>query len=207
VDVGVVPAVELASTAGVDIGAGGAIAVNERLETNFPGVYAAGNCAETHHLGSGRASWVPLGTVAAKQGRVAGDNLAGRRSRFAGAVGTSSVKVFDVVVARTGLNAHEAQRAGFSVVASTIEGRSRAHYFGDGRGTVKVLADRDSGRLLGAQIVGSPEAATAIDVAATALTAGMTVTEAAQLDLAYAPPVGALWNPLLVALNTLTREI
>jgi NADPH-dependent 2,4-dienoyl-CoA reductase/sulfur reductase-like enzyme len=207
VDVGVAPSVELAAKAGVDIGASGAIAVDERLETNFPGVYAAGNCAETHHLVSGRRSWVPLGTVAAKQGRVAGDNLAGRRSRFIGAVGTSIVKVFDVVAARTGLTSEEATRAGFSLAASTIEGRSRAAYFGGAPATVKVLADRDSGRLLGAQIVGSPEGASAIDVAATALTAGMSVGDAAQLDLAYAPPSGALWNPLLVALNTLSREI
>ena len=207
VDVGVKPAVELAAKAGVDLGASGAIVVDERLETNFPSVYAAGNCVETQHLVSGRASWIPLGTVAAKQGRVAGENLAGRRARFAGAVGTSIVKVFDAVVARTGLCTEEAKQAGFSVVASTVHGRSRASYFGDGPGTVKVLAERDSGRLLGAQIVGSSEAAAAIDVAATALTARMTVAEAAQLDLAYAPPQGALWNPLLVAMNTLTREL
>ena len=206
VDVGVVPSVELASTAGVDIGASGGIVVNDRLETNLPGVYAAGNCAETHHLVTEGPALVPLGTVAAKQGRVAGENLAGVRSRFLGAVGTSIVKVFDVVAARTGLSSVEAARAGFSVVESRIEGKSRAHYFGGAPATVKVLADRDSGRLLGAQIVGSAEAAASIDVAATALTARMTVREAAQLDLVYAPPAGALWNPLLVAMNTLMRK-
>ncbi len=206
IDVGVVPSVELAAKAGAEIGASGAIVVNERLETNLPGVYAAGNCAETHHLVSGRPALIPLGTVAAKQGRIVGENLAGEHSRFIGAVGTSIVKVFDVVAARTGLNTEEATRAGFSVIESTIEGRSRAHYFGGATATVKVLADRDSGRLLGAQLVGSAEAAPAIDVAATALTARMTVREAAQLDLAYAPPAGALWNPLLVAMNTLMRR-
>jgi len=206
VDVGVAPSVELAAKAGAEIGSSGAIVVNERLETNLPGVYAAGNCAETHHLVSGRPALIPLGTVAAKQGRIAGENLAGERSHFIGAVGTSIVKVFDVVAARTGLNTEEATRNGFSVIESTIEGRSRARYFGGATATVKVLADRDSGRLLGAQIVGSAEAASAIDVAATALTARMTVREAAQLDLAYAPSAGALWNPLLVAMNTLMRS-
>jgi len=205
VDVGVAASVELAAKAGVEIGSSGAIVVNERLETNLPGVYAAGNCAETHHLVSGRPAWIPLGTVAAKQGRIAGENLAGEHSRFIGAVGTSIVKVFDVVAARTGLNTDEATRDGFSVIESTIEGRSRARYFGGAPATVKVLADRDSGRLLGAQLVGSAEAASAIDVAATALTNRMTIREAAQLDLAYAPSAGALWNPLLVAMNTLMR--
>jgi NADPH-dependent 2,4-dienoyl-CoA reductase/sulfur reductase-like enzyme len=207
VDVGVVPSVELAAAAGVDIGPSGGIVVNERLETNLPGVYAAGNCAETHHLVSGGPALIPTGTVAAKQGRIAGENLAGGRSRFVGAVGTSIVKVLGVVAARTGLNTAEATRAGFAVFDSRIEGRARAHYFGGAPASVKVLADRVSGRVLGAQIVGSAEAAAAIDVAATALTCRMTVREAAQLDLAYSPPAGALWNPLLVAMNTLMREL
>lgn len=207
VDVGVVPAVELADRAGIELGATGGIAVNERLETNCAGVYAAGNCAETFHLVSGRPALIPLGTVAAKQGRVAGENLAGVRSRFVGAVGTSIVKVFDVVAAKTGLNVGEAASAGFETIESRIEARARAHYFGGASATVKVIADRDSGRLLGAQIVGSAEAAATIDVAATALTAQMRVRDAAQLDLAYAPPTGALWSPLLVALNTLSRQL
>ncbi len=207
VDVGVVPSVELAENAGVELGPTGAIQVNDRLETNLPGVYAAGNCAETHHLVSGRPSLIPLGTVAAKQGRIAGENLAGRHSRFIGAVGTSIVKVFDIVAAKTGLNLREAERDGFSAVESKILAPARAHYFGGAPASVKVIAERDSGRLLGAQIVGSAEAAAVIDVAATALTAGMTVRDAAQLDLAYAPPAGALWNPLLVAMNTLAREL
>ena len=207
VDIGVAPDVELASEAGIELGQSGAIAVSERMETNLAGIYAAGNCAETLHLVSGRPTTIPLGTVAAKQGRVAGENLAGRRNRFRGAVGTSVVKVFGVAAARTGLSSAEAVAAGFAVAEATIEGTFRARYFGDAKGTVKVIADRGSGRLLGAQIVGSDEAALRIDVAATALTAKMTVHEASQLDLGYVPPLGALWNPFLVALNTLTREL
>ena len=206
VDIGVAPSVELAADAGIELGPSGAIAVNERMETNLAGVYAAGNCAETLHLVSGRPAAIPLGTVAAKQGRVAGENLAGRRTAFRGAVGTSIVKIFDVAAARTGLSSNEAREAGFRVVESTIEGRFRAHYFGGAKASVKVLADRDSGRLLGTQIVGSDEGALRIDVAAAALAAKMTVVEASQLDLAYAPPLGALWNPFLVALNTLARQ-
>ena len=207
VDIGVDPDVALASDAGIELGRSGAIAVSERMETSFAGIYAAGNCAETLHLVSGRPTIMPLGTVAAKQGRVAGENLAGRRSHFRGAVGTSIVKVFGIAAARTGLSSAEALAAGFAVAVATIEGTFRARYFGDAEGTVKVIADRDSGRLLGAQIVGSDEAALRIDVAATALTAKMTVHEASQLDLGYVPPLGALWNPFLVALNTLARDV
>jgi NADPH-dependent 2,4-dienoyl-CoA reductase/sulfur reductase-like enzyme len=207
VDVGVVPRVELAARAGIRIGASGAIAVSDRMETSIPAVYAAGNCVETLHLVSGRAAPIPLGTVAAKQGRIAGENLAGRRSRFAGALGTSIVRVFDVTASSTGLSSSEAERAGFRPVSAVIEGKFRAHYFGGAPATVKVLAERGSGRFLGAQIVGSAEGAIRIDVVATALTAGMTVEAAAQLDLAYAPPVGALWNPILIAMNQLAREL
>jgi NADPH-dependent 2,4-dienoyl-CoA reductase/sulfur reductase-like enzyme len=207
VDVGVDPEVELAVAAGVRLGPSGAIAVTDRMETNLPGVYAAGNCAETLHLVSGSAAPIALGTVAAKQGRVVGENCAGRRTRFHGAVGTAIVKVFDLFAARTGLNESEARRAGFVPVSSTITGGFSASYFGPPTGVVKVIGDETSGRLLGAQIVGDLEAALRIDVAAVALTSRMSVEEAAQLDLAYAPPAGALWNPLLVALNTLAREL
>jgi NADPH-dependent 2,4-dienoyl-CoA reductase/sulfur reductase-like enzyme len=208
VDVGVEPRVELAAKAGIHLGASGAVAVNEYLETSVPAIYAAGNCAETVHLVTGRAAAIPLGTVAAKQGRIAGENLAGRRSRFDGAVGTSIVKVFGVTAASTGLSTREAEREGFRPVSSTIEGKFRAGYFDSGApAAVKVIADRETERLLGAQIVGSSEGATRIDVLATALTARMTVRDAAQLDLAYAPPVGALWNPVLVAMNQLAREL
>ena len=207
VDVGVAPAVELAVSSGVELGPSGGIAVNDRLETNLPGVFAAGNCAETWNLVSERPEIALVGTVAAKQGRVAGENLAGRHSRFRGMVGTGLVKVFDVSVARTGLSLAQAEAAGFRVVHSRVEGRFQADYFGDAKASVKVVADRDSGRLLGAQIVGAAEGALRVDVAAAALTAKLTVEEASQLDLAYAPHAGALWNPLLVALNTLMREL
>jgi NADPH-dependent 2,4-dienoyl-CoA reductase/sulfur reductase-like enzyme len=208
VDVGVEPRVELAVKAGIRLGPSGAVAVSERLETSVPSIFAAGNCAECTHLVTGRPMTIPLGTVAAKQGRIAGENLAGRKSRFAGALGTSLVKVLGVTAAATGLTSMAAQREGFQPVAAAIEGPFRASYFGSGApAKVKVIAERESGRLLGAQIVGSAEGALRIDVLAAAITAGMTVRDASQLDLAYAPPSGALWNPILVALNALARQL
>jgi NADPH-dependent 2,4-dienoyl-CoA reductase/sulfur reductase-like enzyme len=208
VDVGVAPRVELADRAGLRLGPSGAIAVSERLETSAPSIYAAGNCAECTHLVTGRPMTIPLGTVAAKQGRIAGENLAGRRSRFAGALGTSVVRVLGVTAAATGLSSIAAEHEGFHPVAAAIEGPFQASYFGAGApAKVKAIAERESGRLLGAQIVGSAEGALRIDVLAAAITAGMTVRDASQLDLAYAPPSGALWSPILVAMNALSREL
>jgi len=208
VDVGVAPRVELAEKAGIRLGPSGAIAVSEQLETSIPSIYAAGNCAECTHLVTGRPMTIPLGTVASKQGRIAGENLAGRRTRFAGALGTSLVKVLGVTAAATGLSSEAAEREGFRSVAASIEGRFQASYFGSGApAKVKVVAERGSGRLLGAQIVGSAEGALRIDVLAAAITARMTAGDAAQLDLAYAPPSGALWNPILIAMNALSREL
>jgi CoA-dependent NAD(P)H sulfur oxidoreductase len=208
VDIGVTPRVELAKTAGIRLGGSGAIAVSELLETSIPSIYAAGNCAECTHLVTGRPATIPLGTVAAKQGRIAGENLAGRRSRFGGALGTSLVKVLGVTAASTGLSSEASERAGFRPVSASIEGPFQAKYFGSGApARVKVIAERGSGRLLGAQIVGSAEGALRIDVLAAAITARMTVGDAAQLDLSYAPPSGALWNPILVAMNALARDL
>jgi NADPH-dependent 2,4-dienoyl-CoA reductase/sulfur reductase-like enzyme len=207
VDVGVAPRVELAAKAGIRLGPSGAIEVSERLETSAPSIYAAGNCAECPHLVTGRPTPIPLGTVAAKQGRIAGENLAGRRSVFAGALGTSIVRVFGVSAASTGLSVRAAEQEGFRAVHASIEARFQAGYFASGApARVKVVAERGSGRLLGAQIVGSAEGASRIDVLAAAITARMTVGAASQLDLAYAPTSGALWNPILIAMNALAKE-
>jgi len=206
-DIGVKPRVDLVQGSDIRLGGSGAIAVSERMETSVPSIYAAGNCAETVHLVTGRPGFDPLGTVAAKQGRVAGENMAGRVSYFRGAVSTTAVKVFGLAAARTGLTTEEADREGFQVVEARVEGRFQASYFGGKPSTVKILADSVSRRLLGAQIVGSELASVRIDVVATALAARMTVDEATQLDLAYAPPVGTLWSPLLIAMNLLQRRM
>ncbi len=177
------------------------------METNIPSIYAAGNCAETLHQVTGRPVVDPLGTVAVKQGRVAGENMAGVVSRFRGAAGTMAVKVFGLSASRTGLTADEARREGFRVVEAKIESRFQAQYFEGKPGTVKVVADLDSRRVLGAQIIGNEMAAVRIDIVATALAARLRVEEVSQLDLAYTPPLGALWNPVLIAMNALVRKM
>ena len=204
---GIRPNAELAYEAGVERGRTGAIRVDERMETNLAGVYAAGDCAETQHLVTGRAAWIPLGTTANKMGRVAGANAAGARERFAGVVGTAIVSLFDTGFAFTGLGADEARREGFQPVAARIEARSRARYF-DGRPTtVELVADRATRRLLGGTVIGEDGAAGRINTIAAALHARLRVEDFEGLDLAYAPPFAPVWDPLLIAARQLRKEL
>jgi len=207
-DTGVVPNVTLAGDAGIQIGATGAISVNSYLETNVPGIYAAGNCAETYCAIRRRPVLNYIGTVAAKQGRIAGENLAARRTKFLGALGTTVVKVFDLAAARTGLCSEDAGSESIPIVSARIEAPDRAGYYPSARKIwVKLIADRDSRKLLGAQVVGYGDASKRIDVAATAISAGLRVDELAQLDLAYSPPFGNLWDPLLIAAQAVLRKM
>jgi NADPH-dependent 2,4-dienoyl-CoA reductase/sulfur reductase-like enzyme len=207
-DTGVVPNVDLAREAGIQIGLTGAISVNCHMETNVPGVFAAGNCAETWCSIRRRPVLHYLGTVAAKQGRVAGENMAARRTSFMGAIGTTVLKVFDLAVARTGLSTQEAAAESISMVSARIEALDRAAYNPAARKIwVKLIAERESRKLIGAQVVGYGEASKRIDVAAAAITAGMRVDELAQLDLAYSPPYGNLWDPLLIAAQAVLRKM
>ncbi len=199
---GVAPNAQLAEEAGLDVGAAGAIRVDRRQRTSASAAYAAGDCCTSRNLVSGREVYVALGTVTNKQARVAGTNLGGGYATFAGVLGTAVTKVCDLEVGRSGLNETEAAEAGFSAVAATIESTTTAGYLPEAAGKirVKVVAERGSGRLLGAQIVGrGPGAAKRIDVVATALTAGMTCDEVAELDLGYAPPFSPLWDPVAIA--------
>ncbi len=200
VSVGARPSVALFREAGLALGLTGAVATNERMETNLPGVYAAGDVAEAHHLVTGQPDWVPLGTTANKQGRVAGENAAGGSAVFPGIVGTAAVKVFGLEVARTGLSEAQAREAGFDPVAASIEHPSHAGYYpGATPLRVKLVADRPSGRLLGGQIVGREAAAKRIDVLATALHARMDVEAIIALDLSYAPPFATAWEAVQIA--------
>ena len=193
---GVKPNVALARAAGIEIGPSGGIATDARMATSAPGVWAAGDCVECHHRVSNRPVAIALGTHANKQGRVIGINVTGGNMTFGGVVGTAATKICDYEVARTGLNEREAREAGFDFSAATIESTSRAGYFpGATPITVKVVVERSSGRLLGAQIVGREGAAKRIDVLATAIWNEMTVDEIQQLDLAYAPPFSPVWDP------------
>jgi NADPH-dependent 2,4-dienoyl-CoA reductase/sulfur reductase-like enzyme len=201
---GVVPNGELAAEAGIRTGVKGAIAVDPRQRTSHEAVYAAGDCCESFHLVSRRPVHIALGTVANKQGRVAGINLGGGYATFRGVVGTAATKVCSTEVARTGLTEAECAAAGFEATSATIESSTRAGYFpGAAPMRVKLLAERGSGRLLGAQIVGGEGAAKRIDVVAVALQAGFTAQDLLDADLAYAPPFGPLWDPVAVAARRL----
>ena len=199
---GVRPNAVLAKEAGIPIGQTGGIKVNPRMETEVEGIWAAGNCAEAYHLISRKPIFVALGTVANKQGRVAGLNIAGVPATFPGVVGTAMVKIFDLEVSRTGLQEREIQQLGLSYVSAKIEGRTRAGYFpGAEKITVKVFAEKGSGRLLGGQIVGGPGAGKRIDVLATALHGGLNLEEMINLDLGYSPPFSPAWDPILIAVR------
>jgi NADPH-dependent 2,4-dienoyl-CoA reductase/sulfur reductase-like enzyme len=202
IGIGIRPNVRLAEEAGIALGPTGAIAVDEHQETNLTGVFAAGDCCEAKHLVTGRPTWIPLGPAANKQGKVAGDNAAGRRATFAGVVGTAVVKVFDLEVARTGLSLQEALAAGFTAKKVSTTASSRAGYYpGAHPITLVLIFDQATHRLLGAQMVGREGVAKRIDVFATALHARMTLEEMSQLDLSYAPPFAPVWDPILVAIN------
>jgi NADPH-dependent 2,4-dienoyl-CoA reductase/sulfur reductase-like enzyme len=207
-DVGIKPNVGLAAACGIRLGRTGAIEVNDHMETNFAGIYAAGNCAETKHIVSERNVLVALGTVAAKQGRVAGENIAGRKARFLGVVGTCVVKVFDLAIAFTGLTRRAAEQLGYKVITAKVTDHSITQYYPGGDPiTIKIVIDRESRRLLGAQMVGKSDVAKRVDIIATVLANRMTIDDAAQLDLSYTPPYAPLWDPVLVAMNAGLREL
>ncbi|MFR9778350.1 FAD-dependent oxidoreductase [Micromonospora sp. MS34] len=198
---GVRPNTVLAEAAGLPLGPTGGIRCDRRMRVpGAPGVWAAGDCVETLHRVSGMPVHVPLGTHANKQGRVAGINIGGGYATFPGVIGTAVTKVCDLEVGRTGLRERDATAAGFEFVAVLAESTNRAGYYPGARPmTVKLIAERPSGRLLGAQIVGWSEAAKRIDTLAVALWSGMTVDEMTALDLGYAPPYAPVWDPVLIA--------
>jgi len=172
------------------------------METNVPGIYSAGDVAEAHHLVTGKPAYIPLGTTANKQGRVAGENAAGGNAIFGGVVGTAVVKVFGMEFGRTGLTEKEAFKEGFDAASVSIKSLSRAHYYpGHKPLYVKLVFEKGTKRLLGAQTAGQEGAALRINVLAAALHAGWTVEDVSRLDLAYAPPFAPVWDPILVAAN------
>lgn len=208
VSVGVRPNVSLAREAGVKLGETGAIAVDEGMRTNLPDVFAAGDCAEALHRVSGKQVWVPLGTTANKQGKVAGANAVGADERFAGIVATAAFKVFDLQVGRTGLGLEEARDLGLDAFRSLSEHRTRGHNYPGWSPTATVLfVERGNGRLLGAQMVASEGVAGRIDVFATALTARMDVAEVGALDLSYAPPLAPVYDPILIAASVAQKDL
>src|SRR3954454_8288359 len=204
---GMGPEVALAREAGLRIGSTGAVEVDRtQRSTSHPQVFSAGDCAQTFHRLSGEDVHIPLGTHANKQGRVAGSVIGGRPARFAGVIGTAVTKVCDLEIGRTGLCTTQAEKAGFDCIAETIEGTTKAGYFPGAEDiAVKVIIERGSGLLLGAQIVGGPGSAKRIDVFATAIWASMPAEQLAGADLSYAPPFSPTYDPVVVAARVVSR--
>lgn len=182
--------------------------VDETMATGLPHVWAAGDCVVTHHRLLG-TTYLPLGTTAHKQGRVAGENALGGSVTYAGSLGTQVVKVFDLVAARTGLRDHEAVAAGFTPISTTATPDDhKAYYPGATPISIRITGDTDTGRLLGAQLIGTrgAEIAKRVDTYATALFHEMTVSGMTELDLSYTPPLGSPWDAVQMATQAWVKE-
>ncbi len=197
---GVAPVSDLAKDAGIELGVRGAIAVDRKGRTSAADVYAAGDCAEVYHRLLGRNVFLPLALAANRMGRTVGEQLAGLDTSFPGALGTATVKVFELNFARTGLGLDEAKAEGYDAIKQTVTHGSRAHYYpGGSRLKVSLIFDRKTGKVLGGQMAGRDVVSKRIDVLATAITAGMTVPDVAGLDLTYAPPFSPVYDPVVIA--------
>ena len=198
--IGVRPNSEMAGDSGIPLGPSDGIVVDRRMRTPIDGVWAAGDCAEKFHRISRKPVAIALGTHANKEGRVAGINIGGGYATFPGVIGTAVTKICEIEVGRTGLNEKEAVEAGFKHLTVTVDSTTRAGYFpGTAPIKTKLVVERTTGLLLGAQIVGEEGAAKRIDVLATAIWNAMSVDELLNIDLSYAPPFAPVWDPVLIA--------
>lgn len=208
VSVGVRPSVGLARDAGIELGATGAIKVDGRQVTSEPSVLSAGDCCEARHVVTGRAVWIPLGTTANRQGKLAGENALGGDRRFGGVAGSNITKVFGLEVAQTGLTMAAAEREGFSADSVRIRSTTKAHvYPGSGPIHVKLVFEPDGGRLLGGQIIGAEGAGKRIDTVAAALHARMSIRDLADIDMSYAPPFSPVWDPVAMAALQAAKKV
>jgi len=206
--VGVAPRSGLAQSAGLALSVGNSIAVDRTLRTSNPDIFSAGDCADAYHVVTGRKTWIPLALRANRAGWAVADNVCGKAVALDGVAGTAVFRVFGLEVARTGLNVMEAGQAGFEPVETTIQSSTKAHSFpGASALWVSAVGDRKTGRLLGMQIVGREGAAHRINGAAVALHAGLTVAQFFQTDLAYAPPFGPAWDPMLTCAGQLLKKM
>ena len=206
--IGVVPANDLARDAGLELGLKGAIVVDDEMRTSDPRIWACGDCVQMKNRITGGAAYVPLGTTANKQGRIAGGNLAGEHETFKGVLGSMVTKAFDLYISATGLSLDQAKAAGYDAVSSIITKGDRASYYPGSRdNTICLILDKKTGRLLGAQAIGSESVAGRINVFATAITCGMTVSEINELDLVYAPPVAPVYDPILIAASQAMKKV
>ncbi|WP_369777630.1 FAD-dependent oxidoreductase [Streptomyces sp. R33] len=199
--IGVEPRTSLARAAGLPLGESGGVLTDLSMRVRgHENIWSGGDCVEVLDLVAGRMRHIPLGTHANKHGQVIGSGVGGGYATFPGVVGTAVSKVCDLEIARTGLREKDALAAGLRFVTATISSTTTAGYYPTAADmTVKMLAERRTGRLLGVQIVGGAGSAKRVDIAAVALTAGMTVDQVVSLDLGYAPPFSPVWDPVLVA--------
>ncbi|WP_445525953.1 FAD-dependent oxidoreductase [Streptomyces cyslabdanicus] len=207
--IGVHPETALARAAGLPLGAHGGLLTDRAMRVRgHENIWAGGDCVEVLDLVSGQERHVPLGTHANKHGQIIGTNAGGGYATFPGVVGAAVSKVCDLEIARTGLREKDARRAGLRFETVTVESTSRAGYYpGAAPMTVKMIAEHRTGRLLGVQIVGREGAGKRVDVAAVALTAGLTVEQMTALDLGYAPPFSPVWDPVLVAARKAAAKV
>ena len=184
------------------------IVVDDEMRTSDPHIWACGDCVQMKNRITGGAAYVPLGTTANKQGRIAGGNLAGAHETFKGVLGSMVTKAFELYISATGLSLAQAQAAGYNAAASVITKGDRASYYpGSQSNTICLILDKATGRLLGAQAIGSESVAGRINVFATAITCGMTVAEINELDLVYAPPVAPVYDPILIAASQAMKKV
>lgn len=198
--IGVSPDTKIAADAGIQLGIKGSILVNDRMETSIPDIYAVGDAVQVKNFVTGEPAHIPLAGPANKQGRIAADNIAGGDSRYKGSQGSSVVKLFDMTIASTGLNETNAKKSGIDCDKIVLAPANHAGYYPGGKiMTMKLVYDKASYKLLGAQIVGQEGVDKRIDVLATAIRAGMTMPELAELELAYAPPYSSAKDPVNLA--------
>ncbi len=199
---------KLAQAAGIELGASGAIKVDFRQQTSVPGIYAVGDCCEVYHKVAQRWVYFPLGDIANKQGRVAGQNIGGRPTEFPGIVGAQSFKVFSLEVGATGLTEEEAIQYGFQPMSVMIQGLPVGRPMAQGEKLgVKLVADRTTGKLLGGQCIGAKGAIQRIFALSVALWSGLSIEEVGYLDLPYAPPFGGAWDAIHVAAQEITKKM
>ncbi len=208
VAMGVQPNSQIAEQCGIALGPNKAISVDKFMNTSKEDILAAGDCADAYHIVTGEKVWIPLALRASRAGWAAADTIVGKTSEVEGVAGTAVFKVLNLQVARTGLNKDEAAAAGFDPVSVLIKSRSRAHaHPGNTTIWVEMIGDKKTGRLLGTQMVGQEGTAHRINAVAVALQNNMTVSKYCQLDLAYAPPFGPVWDPTLTAANQLVKKL
>ncbi|QEK13362.1 dehydrogenase [Crassaminicella thermophila] len=207
--VGVRPNTQLAKEIGIEIGVTGAIKVNEHMETNIKGIYAVGDCAENINLITGKPAWYPMGSTANKMGRIAAINMANEeKDGLKGVLGTTVVKLFKLNAGKTGLSERDAKKAGFEVETALVPANDKAHYYPGYREIItKLIVDKNTHKVLGAQVIGEGVIDKPIDIIATAITFGAKVEDLQKIDLAYAPPFSMAMSSTIVAASVLTNKL